>query len=110
MQNLKQQVIFKLATLILVLALLTPSVVKAMHIFNDHHHEICYGENQKHLHKSDLDCEFYKFKISNPYVFTNLTYSILTLDNHQKKQTSQYQFISDYQKLQFSLRGPPQLV
>ena len=84
MQNFKQQVIFKGATLILVLALLTPSVVKAMHVFNNHQHEICYGENQKHLHKSDLDCEFYKFKISNPYVFSAFAYSILFKKNNQR--------------------------
>lgn len=89
------------------MVLLVPSVVKFAHIFENHKHEVCVDNSTTHLHSVDLDCEFYKFKTSNQlcHVFNNIDV-FHTINNHDTP-SSQYQFISQFQRLQFSLRGPP---
>ncbi|RNC87346.1 MAG: hypothetical protein ED556_07625 [Winogradskyella sp.] len=100
----------KLLSVILVFAIITPTLVKFSHGFQDHEHEVCYGESSSHLHEIDIDCEFYKFKLNTQYVDKFKKVEVLTLDNISDEINSQYNFISDYQKLQFSLRGPPHFV
>ena len=107
MDFLKQHIIFKGMTLILVLTLLLPSAVKSMHIFESHQHEVCYGEADAHFHTLDIDCEFYNFKINIP--FTLPANGVFTIAYPEIKNIiiSDYSFLSEYQKLHFSLRGPP---
>ena len=107
MQNLKQHIIFKIVTLSIVIALLTPSVVKFSHLFEHHKHEVCLGEFQDHLHTLDIDCDFYKFKLNTPFTFSNFDFVLFSIENNHQINTSQYSFLSNYQKLHFSLRAPP---
>ena len=110
MQYIKEHIIFKTLTIVLVISLITPTLVKITHVFEDHKHEVCLGEQLAHLHTLDLECEFYKFKINNTFTFKVLHYNLLSIINNHKTFNSQYQFISEYQRLSFALRGPPQLV
>lgn len=110
MKLLKEHIIFKCITLLLVCFLLTPSFVKLGHVFENHKHEICIEKQNTHIHALDLDCEFYKFKVNNNFTLNVLTFNLLTLELHPKVYTSQYHFISDYQRLPYALRGPPQLI
>ena len=110
MQNLKQHIVFRIATLAIVFALITPCVVKLSHAFNHHEHEICLGENQTHMHKYDVDCNFYKFKISNQLSYTIYKSEWNVVQINQEIRVSQYHSISEYQQLQCALRGPPQLI
>lgn len=110
MQKLKQDIIFKLATLLLTVTLLLPSAVKFSHVFSHHEHEICYGEYQTHMHNLDLDCSFYKFKLSSQFTIPNFSFEIINTQYDFNLVKSQYLFLSEYQALHFSLRGPPQLV
>ena len=106
----QQQIAFKIAAIVLLLAVLMPSAVKFTHIFENHKHEVCTDYSTKHMHEINLECEFFKFKV-NP-VFS-INFETVTFLKPYKKQTlitSQYQFVSDYQKLGFALRGPPKLV
>lgn len=109
MRNLKEQTAFKFATLVLVLALLMPSVVKFSHVFKHHHHEICKGEYQTHLHTSDIECSFYKFKISSHYTIPTITFEFFPIEENHQEYSDAYSFLSDFQNLHFSLRGPPQI-
>ena len=109
MQNYKQHIAFKLTTLAIVLSLILPFAVKLSHAFNHHEHEVCLGEFQTHLHNSDLDCSFYKFKTSNSFTFTLFQSELVFVQANHRVHESQYEFISNYQKLQHSLRGPPQI-
>jgi len=103
---------FKVLAFTLALSVLFPSAIKLSHAFNHHEHEVCDIDNEQktHFHELDLDCDFYKFKLSKnqffvfseteekpelPYLKENLEYYI-SFHNHQ-------------QLLRF-LRGPPQLV
>ena len=98
--------------IMLVLAVLLPSVVKLTHAFNHHKHDVCDNDNkhQTHFHASDLDCDFYKFKLTTQYYSKLEPIQLVLIKNNFKITNAQYAYISDYQKLQTALRGPPQLI
>ncbi|MGB1308510.1 MAG: hypothetical protein ACPG6B_06345 [Oceanihabitans sp.] len=110
MNLFKEHIIFKILTLVLVCFLLMPSIVKLAHVFENHKHEVCIDKQETHFHTLDLDCEFYKFKVNNNFTFNTHTINLFSIENNHKVYTSQYQFISSYQRLSFALRGPPQLI
>lgn len=105
MQDIKQHIVIKLLAMALVLAVAIPTVVKFEHIFEDHKHEVCTGEKEHHIHQIDIDCEFYKFKLNHVFSVTFGDHTFLCIEENFKIVSSQYQFISDYQRLPFSLRG-----
>lgn len=107
MNFLSQHILFKGFTLIMVLTLLLPSAVKFMHIFENHKHEVCYGESEAHFHKLDMDCEFYNFKLNTSFTFPENFSFLISHAEIKTPITTDYSFLSDYQKLHFSLRGPP---
>lgn len=109
MLHLKQHILFRVFSLVLVLTVLAPSVDKLLHAFDHstHKHEVCLGEKQAHLHTLDLDCEFHKFQINTAFTVPINQFELLEQQENQQVILSQYHFISDFQKLHFSLRGPP---
>ncbi|MFI1772133.1 hypothetical protein [Thalassobellus citreus] len=110
MQTIKEHIVFKIVTLSLVATLLVPTALKFAHIFAHHEHDICLGEKSTHLHELNTDCDFYKFKLNNNnYTLTFFDFSLFSPKEKHLKSVSQYQFLSDYQRLQTSLRGPPQI-
>ncbi|OMP30655.1 hypothetical protein [Mangrovimonas sp. DI 80] len=110
MQRKKQQhIVFKLATAILVVALLLPYITKLTHVFTHHHHEVCNGESQAHLHSLDQDCSFYQFKINNTFVLTSFDFVIPKIVPAKETTVGLYNFKYNHQQLSFSLRGPPEL-
>ncbi|MBA6153605.1 hypothetical protein [Gelidibacter maritimus] len=107
MNFLRQHIIFKALTLLLVLTFLLPSAVKVMHVFENHKHEVCYGEVDAHFHTLDIDCEFYKFKLNIPFTIPQNLATLIVYPEIHIFNTKEYDFLSDYQKLHFSRRGPP---
>ncbi|MGS2726091.1 hypothetical protein ACU8DI_05740 [Psychroserpens sp. BH13MA-6] len=103
----KQHISLKVAFVILALTLLLPSVVKFSHVFSHHDHVVCLEKNQTHFHNLDLDCEFYKFKLQQQTTFPPVNYELSLAENNHKDLNPYYAFLSDYQSLHFSLRGPP---
>ncbi|MEL0457003.1 hypothetical protein WJN01_12255 [Flavobacteriaceae bacterium SZ-1-7] len=110
MNDLKKHIVFRVFTLLLVAALLLPASIKMVHIFQHHNHEVCNGDSTTHLHKVDLDCDFQKFQIYNYFTFSDLHFQLFSPTETSEKQVSFYQFLSKYQRLHFSLRGPPVLI
>ena len=102
--------IFKAATLFLAIAMLMPTAVKFSHIFSHHHHEVCNGEPQTHLHKADIDSNFYKFKLNTTYYSLFEYHEMPIKVTHFKIDETLYFFLNNHQPLSFSLRGPPTLV
>ncbi len=96
--------------MLLVAALLLPASVKMAHIFQHHKHEACNGDSTTHLHKVDLECDFQKFQIHNHFTFSDSHFQLFSLTKTSEKHLSFYQFLSKYQRLHFSLRGPPALI
>ncbi|MFL0352700.1 hypothetical protein [Xanthomarina sp. GH4-25] len=109
MQYTKQHILFRVFTVLLVLAVLAPSVVKLSHAYShtNHKHEICLGEKQVHFHTLDVDCEFHKFQLNTAFTIPVNTFKVLKKQNNHQLINSQYHFISEFQQLHFSLRGPP---
>ncbi|MBU3822595.1 hypothetical protein KO566_11015 [Flavobacteriaceae bacterium XHP0103] len=109
-QLFKEHIIFKIVTICLALTLLVPTYAKFAHLFSNHKHDICLGEKSTHLHELNIDCDFYKFKPTTHYTFNHLDYHFFTPKEQPLEVASQYQFISEYQRLQTALRGPPALI
>ena len=110
MNHIKEHIVFKTLALSLVLTLLVPSALKFIHIFEHHEHEVCLGEKTTHLHKIDLECEFHKFQLNKNFTFTFSYLELFSEEIEILETDSQYVFLSKYQSLHFSLRGPPALI
>lgn len=110
MRKLKEHILFKTLTLVLAMVLLVPTAVKFAHIFAHHKHDICLGEKKTHLHEINTDCDFYKFKLTHAYTFTFFNFELFSVEENHVTIVSQYLFLSEFQRLQTSLRGPPALV
>ena len=108
MFHIKEHIVVKLLVVLMVILLLTPTGVKFTHIFNHHTHKVCEGELSTHIHQVDLDCDFFKFKINKSFTYTIFKINFFTQKKIQLKITPPYLFLSEYQQLHFSLRGPPQ--
>ncbi|MFB9053793.1 hypothetical protein ACFFVB_11970 [Formosa undariae] len=107
MHELKKHIVFKIFTVVLVIALLTPAFVKFSHVFEHHKREVCHGENQTHLHTADIDCEFYKFQLNHHFTIPVFIADIPFVEENHELISSQYNFLSTFQLRHFSLRGPP---
>ncbi|MDG5491927.1 hypothetical protein [Psychroserpens sp. SPM9] len=103
----KPHISIQLASLVLAFVLLVPSVVKFSHALSNHEHEVCFDKDQTHFHKIDLDCEFYKFKLQTQTTKVIVDYDIYAIEANHKTINHYYSFLSNYQRLHFSLRGPP---
>jgi len=91
--------------------LLVPSVVKFSHALTNHEHEVCTDKYQAHhFHNIDVDCEFYKFKLSNG-LYTELEgYSLTNSTLNYKPTLSYHKFLKSHQHSKTYLRGPPSLM
>ncbi|GAA3625938.1 hypothetical protein GCM10022397_09570 [Flavivirga jejuensis] len=112
MNQIKQHIIFKIATLLLVATFLVPTVVKFHHIFShhDHEYEVCLGEKSTHLHEIDLDCEFYKFQLNKNFVYTSFNADLFQIPLYHKTSSLTYNYLYNHRRLSLTLRGPPVLV
>ncbi|WP_299390864.1 hypothetical protein [uncultured Gelidibacter sp.] len=109
MNTIRLHIFFKGLTLVLVLAFLLPSAAKFMHIFEEHHHEVCLGESNAHFHTQDVECEFYKFKLNTPFTIPENNVVVLEFPHIESIIPTHYSFLSEFQTLHFSLRGPPSI-
>ncbi|MBT8394114.1 MAG: hypothetical protein KJN66_04600 [Bacteroidia bacterium] len=107
MQQIKNHIISKAIVLLLSVILLAPVFVKLNHLFEDHRHEVCITPFTNHFHEYEIDCVFYDFTLNTNFLQPLASINIPEVDEFHKPIRSQYHFISDYQQLQFSLRGPP---
>ena len=110
MYKIKDHIVIKFFTLVLGILLLMPTATKFAHIFSHHKHDICKGEKSTHLHEINTDCDFYKFKIATTYTLTEFTIKLFIPKKQFLEVTSQYYFISEFQRLQTLLRGPPSFI
>ena len=110
MSFIKEHRIGKTTVLLLVVVLLLPVSLKFTHAFEGLKHEVCTSKDAKHIHQIDHDCEFHKFKHNNPLSFVTQNYSVNEISSPRIEVPAYYQFLSTYQKLNFKLRGPPQLI
>ena len=98
--------VFPLISLLLVVCLSAPTVVKLVHHLHGHSFVKC-NEEKAHFHKAEFDCDFHKYNFSSYSLpaFVCLPHSPII--GPQKPHYSVYSFLSKYQKLHCDLRGPP---
>lgn len=89
-----------------------PAIVKLNHAFTHHTHQVCIDDSSQttHFHQLDLDCDFYKFNLTTQFFFQNKFTVLVSIEENFRISDSQYEFVSNFQKLQTALRGPPQLI
>jgi len=109
-RHIKEHIAFKIITLFIAAVFLVPSAVKFAHIFTHHTHEVCKGYESTHIHKVDIDCDFNKFNLNKNFTFFNFNIDLFLEKSVPQKIISQYHFLSEYQRLQTSLRGPPAII
>ncbi|WP_243835773.1 hypothetical protein [Gelidibacter sediminis] len=107
MDIFRQHIFFKILTLTLMLTFLLPAAVKILHVFEQHKHEVCLGEADTHIHTKDVECEFYKFKLNTPFTIPENHIATLVSPQIEGIIPTNYAFLSEFQYLHFSLRGPP---
>ncbi|MBT8303888.1 MAG: hypothetical protein KJP09_05405 [Bacteroidia bacterium] len=110
MRLFKEHILSKFILVFVTVALLAPSAVKLLHSFAEHEHIVCNSYSSNHYHESDIECDFYKFKVSKIYAYLISNDSSVKNPGEHSFITSRYDFISNHLKLSFSLRGPPVLV
>ncbi|MFY0604134.1 MAG: hypothetical protein JXQ93_09300 [Flavobacteriaceae bacterium] len=101
-----RKTIIKYSIILLSAVVFLPAAVQLLHIFNDHEHTVCVSKNDAHFHQKDLDCVLCHLQgetywVSNEIDFVALKNELLVFNNKP------YNFLSNYQQLSFSLRGPP---
>ena len=88
-------------------ALLFPSAVSISHIYAHKNEVVCTDYFDTHLHKKNIECELCKFHPTPVIVLDLFNFNLYQAYSINKKNLNHYQFLSDYQKLSFELRGPP---
>lgn len=93
--------------IILVAIISLPSIIKIKHALTEHQSFVCKEKGKLHLHEVELDCKFDDFSFTTQIVAGNQEIDMPTLNLETEKIKNFYDFLSKYQKLHFSRRGPP---
>nr|WP_288935370.1 hypothetical protein [uncultured Allomuricauda sp.] len=106
--NLRKRILI-LASLLMAVAILAPSIIKLGHALYEHNQEeqcIAYGTN--HIHDGNLDCDFHDFTLANKVLF-NSSFTYIPVEIPEiRYTTSIYTFIYKPKEVSFrALRGPP---
>ncbi|GAA4322732.1 hypothetical protein GCM10023115_50950 [Pontixanthobacter gangjinensis] len=87
--------------------ILLPSVVSFSHIFSEHSHKLCDNYAEHHYHTKSVDCELHKFHKNPALKLDYPKYVPLPTEVRTTGIFNYYQFLNDYEPLNFNLRGPP---
>ena len=99
----------KTGLILFALLLIFPSAVKLAHFFANHEHTYCNHYSDSHFHQENPDCDLFEFQQTSFLGcdfqrFEPFQPEVVTLHTDLF-----YEFVSDYQKLPYELRGPPAL-
>lgn len=87
--------------------MLLPILLNYSHVFTHEFKFGCEDHSTTHLHQSTLDCDLCKFH-PTPIIEIELSdFDFYKAPLKNKTFTNHYDFLSDFQKLSFQLRGPP---
>jgi hypothetical protein len=62
---LKKNYLHRIFALTLVLIVLFPFTIQAVHAIENHEHQICTAKDVKHIHQQDIDCSIFHQQIDN---------------------------------------------
>lgn len=101
-----QNLIVGFLSLLLATGILTPSVLQFTH-HASHSHVSCNEHTQTHFHQFDFECKLYDFQHAPQILYLPAVYSFQVNILPREQNFSNYFYLSDGQKLYFSLRAPP---
>ena len=107
MKVFKSHIVSTIASLLIIAAILTPSIIKLSHAIYGHEEQQCKIIGSLHVHEVEQDCDFQKFKLSPQYHIILADIEKLSTPVIKEKNLDLYSFLNKYQKLHFELRGPP---
>ena len=87
--------------------MLFPSILNFNHVFAHDFSFACDDHSTTHLHQSTLDCKLCDFHPTPVIEFQLCNFDLTEVLLLNKKFFNSYEFLSDFQKLSFTLRGPP---
>lgn len=87
--------------------LLLPAILNYNHVFTHEFSFSCDDASNVHLHEASTHCELCDFHPSPIIAFQFLNFEVVEKLRTNKKFFDSYEFLSDFQKLSFCLRGPP---
>ena len=103
----EKKLFFSFVSILILLALAIPDVAKISHAVYKHKEQTCLKKGTVHFHEAEFDCDFHKYHITTYFYPEAINYTIL-IPEHSVNQNKNYYFLlSEFQKLHFSLRGPP---
>jgi len=62
---LKNNYLYRIFAFTLVLIVLFPFTVQAIHALDNHEHQICTAKDVKHIHQQNIDCSIFHQQIDN---------------------------------------------
>lgn len=96
----------KYSILCLSIVVFLPAIVQLVHHFEKHEHGICISKDDQHFHQKDPECQLCHLQGETFAIINDGDYTIFN-PQEQILVSTQYNFLSNYQQLSFSLRGPP---
>tara|TARA_R110002051_G_scaffold79221_2_gene142977 strand:- start:853 stop:1149 length:297 start_codon:yes stop_codon:yes gene_type:complete len=93
--------------ILLVASFLAPTAIKLWHSTFEHKELKCVNESSVHFHSIEINCDFQKFNIAYPFLLPNNEFAEKTTNFFRIDNFDYYTYLSTFQKLHFSLRGPP---
>ena len=107
MQKVQGDFRLSMASMILVLCMLMPAFLNLAHAIHGHNGQTCASDIALHLHETEFDCEFQKYKLTKQFYTDLQNFDLFVLAVIRENTSVSYSFLSSYQQLHFSLRGPP---
>ncbi|RPE00875.1 hypothetical protein EGM88_00565 [Aureibaculum marinum] len=107
---MKKKVLHSIFSTIIVLIVLLPFTIQALHALEKHEHTHCTSKIEKHFHKKEIDCHFYHLKISYYSFNLNNDFSIFKPDFYSyllKDYCRNYFYLYPSSK---SSRAPPYFI
>ena len=95
------------ATFFLIAAIEAPSVIKLWHSLYIHTEITCDQEGKTHFHSAEIDCAFHKFNFTLHCFLPQNHFEANLVGSVREDHFSYYSSVSLFQKLQYTLRGPP---
>jgi hypothetical protein len=111
MQHHRLHHVLRFFTLLVIVVLMLPMVVKSTFIFQEHQHDICVDKQiDSHLHAKDLHCELYKFTVFIHFLTIQNNSELLIRECITQNINFNYTFLHNHRPLSYPLRGPPSLI
>lgn len=101
-----QNLIVGFLSLLLSTGILIPSALQFSH-FTEHKHVNCDEHTKTHFHQFDFECKLFDFQHAPQILYIPEVYTFQVINLSEEQNFDHYLYLSDGQKLYFSLRAPP---